>query len=276
MHTTYCLTYAFAGFRTKRIELTFLKCFSHKSLLTREESNRCPDHEEHSLIKLRRRTQGYILALENFKEAEEYHGRDHEQLLTLTVEELVAYAIHAGVSTINHANKPIFQQRDDRPNPRPECVSHFLPGVIRSQRWSVLDSLATDLFYGRVCCTEYTIYDEPEPNGGRELTRLARILLEDWHEEMRLDKFSPAPRRLAVYPVYRKKCLEWGITPLTDAYLPKAPRASSATVSAPAATVRAPDDRSREVEVEGRRSTSAHLSDRTTSQPRRPQVYSSF
>ena len=61
--------------------------------------------------------EGYVLALENIKEAKEYHGRDHEQWLTLTVEELVAYAIHSGVSTINHANKPIFQDTENRPHP---------------------------------------------------------------------------------------------------------------------------------------------------------------
>ena len=253
-----------------------MKCHSVKSLLTPAEAYRNPGHEERSLIKLRRRVKGYVLALENIAEAEEYNGEDHEQLLTLTVEELVAYAIHSGVSTINHAFKPIFQLPGDRPDPRPSCVSHFLPNVIRDRRWNLLDSLATDLFYGRVCCGRYTICDEPDPNGNKELTRLARSLLEDWHETAPLNRFSPAPCKLAVYPVYRKKCSEWRITPPTDAYQPGPSKAPAAAARAPAATVRAPDNRSREVEAEGRRSASAPLSDRTTSQPRRPHVYSSF
>ena len=280
MRTTYCLIYAFAGFRTKRIELTFLKCHSVKSLLTPAEANRNPGHEERSLIKLRRRVQGYVLALENIIAAEEYNGPDHEQLLTLNVEELVAYAIHSGVNAINHAYKPIFQLPRDRPNPRPSCVSHFLPNVIRNRRWNLLDSLATDLFYGKVCCGQYTISNEPDSNGIRELTRLPRSLLEDWHETASLHRFSPAPHKLAIYPVYRKKCSEWKIPPPTDAYHPgpsKAPAvAAAAAARAPAATDRAHDDRSREVEAERRRSASAPSSDRTTSQPRRPQVYSCF
>ena len=257
-----------------------MKCYSVKSLLTPAEANRNPGHEERSLIKLRRRVQGYVLALENIIEAEEYNGQDHEQLLTLTVEELVAYAIFSGVNTINHANKPIFQLPRDRPNPRLSCVSHFLPNIIRNRRWSLLDSLATDLFYGKVCCGRYTISNEPNSNGIRELTRLARILLEDWHETASLHRFSPAPRRLAVYPVYRKKCSEWKIPSPTDAYHPgpsKTPAAAAAAAAgAPAATDRAHDDRSREVEAEGRRSASAPSSDRTTSQPRRSQVFSCF
>ena len=78
MCTTYCLIYAFAGFRTKRIELTFLKCYSVKSLLTPAEANRNPGHKERSLIRLRQRVEGYVLALENIIEAEEYNGQDHE------------------------------------------------------------------------------------------------------------------------------------------------------------------------------------------------------
>ena len=246
MHTTYCLIYAFAGFRTKRIELTFLKCYSVKSLLTPAETSRNPGHEERSLIKLRRRVEGYVLALENIIATEEYNGQDQEKLLTLTVEELVAYAIFSGVNTINHANKPIFQQLGDQPSARPSCVSHFLPNIIRDRRWTLLDNLATDLFYGKVCCERYTISD-------RELTRLARILLEDWHETTSLNRFSPAPRKLAVYPVYRKKCSVWRIPPPTDVYCPGPSRipavaagAAAAAAGAPAATSRARDDRSRE------------------------------
>ena len=97
MYAAYCLIYAFAGFRTKRIELTFLKCYSVKSLLRPAEASRNPGHEERSLLKLQRRVEGYVLALENIIEAEEYNGKDHEKLLTLTVEELVAYAILSGV-----------------------------------------------------------------------------------------------------------------------------------------------------------------------------------
>ena len=214
MYAAYCLIYAFAGFRTKRIELTFLKCYSVKSLLTPAEANRNPGHEERSLLKLQRRVEGYVLALENIIEAEEYNGKDHEKLLTLTVEELVAYAILSGVNTINHANKPIFQLLVNQPSARPSCVSHFLPNIIRDRRWTLLDNLATDLFHRKVCCERYTISDE------EELTRLARILLEDWHETSSLNKFQPAPRRLAVYPVYRKKCSVWKIPPPTDAYCP--------------------------------------------------------
>ena len=255
MHTTYCLIYAFSGFRTKRIELTFLKCYNVKSLLTRDEASRNPSHEQRSLIKLQRRVEGYVLALENIIAAEEYNGRDHEQLITLTVEELVAYAILSGVNTINHANKPVFQLLTNQPSARPSCVSHFLPNIIRNRRWTLLDSLATDLFHGKVCCERYTITDDVE------LARLARILLEDWHETAPLSGFSPAPRRLAVYPVYRKKCLVWRIAPPTEAYHPGPPkipvRAAPAATGASATPSRARDDRGREVEAEGRRSASA-------------------
>ena len=274
MHTTYCLIYAFAGFRTKRIELTFLKCYNVKSLLTRDEASRNPSHEQRSLIKLQRRVEGYVLALENIVAAEEYNGRDHEKLITLTVEELVAYAILSGINTINHANKPVFQLLTNQPSARPSCVSHFLPNIIRDRRWTVLDNLATDLFHGKVCCERYTITDEVE------LARLARILLEDWHETAPLNGFSPAPRKLAIYPVYRKKCLVWRIAPPTEAYHPGPPkipaRAAPAAAGASATPSRARDDRSREVEAEGRRSASAPSSDRTTSQPRRSQVFSCF
>ena len=65
-------------------------------------------------------------------------------------------------------------------------------------------------------------------------------------------------------------------TILTDAYHPGPSKAAAAAAGAPAATDRAHDDQSQEVEAEGRRSASAPSSDRTTSQPRRSQVFSRF
>ena len=160
MHTTYCLTHIFAGFRTKRIELTFLECPTHEDLLTPAEQANTKGVTR-ACLKLLRRAQGYVLALENVLENADYYPGDVDALLTFLVEELVACSVTAGVRAINNSQVPVFQYRSERPEAQPECISSRIPTIVQGRWWNSLENLARDLFYGRVCCLRYTIRDVP-------------------------------------------------------------------------------------------------------------------